>query len=87
MASDVTPAPFNARTMIHEYGGGWYTVDVATGPSISQPVRRTDLRVVAAADRRTPKPLTAAGAVRYGDLEVDRRARPAHLRPRGLTPG
>src|SRR5690242_9466203 len=24
---DVTPAPFNARTMAHEYGGGWYTVD------------------------------------------------------------
>ena len=24
--SDVTPPGFNARTMAHEYGGGWYAI-------------------------------------------------------------
>src|SRR4051812_4197030 len=25
-AQDVTPAPFNARSMAHEYGGGYYAI-------------------------------------------------------------
>src|ERR1051325_3088088 len=28
--TDVTPAPFNARTRVHEYGGGDYTVHDGT---------------------------------------------------------
>src|SRR5918912_2123246 len=28
--TDVTPKPFNARTRVHEYGGGDYTVAVGT---------------------------------------------------------
>ena len=30
-AVDVTPPGFNARTMAHEYGGGWYAVDDGDG--------------------------------------------------------
>jgi dipeptidyl aminopeptidase/acylaminoacyl peptidase len=65
---DVTPPPFNARTMAHEYGGGWYAVD------------RGDVFFVSIADERVyrqprggaPEALSPAGPYRYGDLLVDR---------------
>ncbi|HEY7024624.1 MAG TPA: S9 family peptidase [Candidatus Limnocylindrales bacterium] len=65
---DVTPPPFNARTMIHEYGGGWYTVDRASGTVYFSNV--PDNRIYRLADR-APGPLTAEGPLRYGDLVMD----------------
>ena len=67
-AVDVTPAPFNARTMAHEYGGGWYAVSDGT-------VYFTNIedgRIYRQPRDAAPAPLTAAGPYRYGDLTVDR---------------
>jgi dipeptidyl aminopeptidase/acylaminoacyl peptidase len=66
--SDMTPAGFNARTRVHEYGGGDYTV--ADGIIIfsnfaDQRLYRQDLG-------REPKPLTTPG-LRYADGQIDRR--------------
>ena len=66
--SDMTPAGFNARTRVHEYGGGDYTV--ADGIIIfsnfaDQRLYRQDLG-------REPKPLTTP-ALRYADGQIDRR--------------
>jgi len=64
---DVNPAPFNARTRAHEYGGGDYVVnkDVVYFSNF------TDQRLY----RRTPagavEPVTGEGNVRYADAIVD----------------
>lgn len=66
-AVDVTPPPFNARTMAHEYGGGWYAVDAGTVYFANL----DDGRVYRQAPDGEPRPLTPAGAYRYGDLVSD----------------
>jgi hypothetical protein len=73
-ARDVTPPPFNARTMIHEYGGGWYTVDVSRGTVYFSNLPDGRIYRVSAdgtASAASPEPVTAAGPLRYGDLIVD----------------
>ena len=67
-AVDITPAQFNARTMVHEYGGGWYAVDQGTVFFSNLP----DGRIYRQAPGVAPEPITADGAFRYGDLVVDR---------------
>src|SRR6185369_3608311 len=67
-ASDVTPAPFNARTMVHEYGGGWYVVADGTVYFVNV----SDGRIYRQVRGGTPEPLTEEGPYRHGDLEVDR---------------
>ena len=70
---DLTPPPFNARSAVHEYGGGayalsgdrWWFSNYADG------------RVYSQAGARTPAPLTAQGSARFGDLTFD----PARRRP------
>jgi dipeptidyl aminopeptidase/acylaminoacyl peptidase len=65
--SDVTPQPFNARTRVHEYGGGDYTVrDRAVYFS-----NFADQRLYVAREGAAPKAITPAGDVRYGDAVVD----------------
>ena len=66
--SDVTPAPFNARTMVHEYGGGWYAVADGTVYFVNV----SDGRIYRQARGGAPEPLTEEGPYRHGDLEVDR---------------
>lgn len=66
--SDITPRGFNARTMAHEYGGGWYAV--SDGDVYFSNL--DDGRVYCQSLGRAPSPLTAAGPYRYGDLLVDR---------------
>ncbi len=63
---DITPAPFNARTRVHEYGGGAFTV--AAG--VVYFTNFSDQRIYRqpAADA-APEPLTAAGT-RFADLHV-----------------
>jgi dipeptidyl aminopeptidase/acylaminoacyl peptidase len=69
-AADVNPAPLNARTRVHEYGGGSFTADGGT-VFFSE---FTDQRLY----RRDPggesRPITPASdaRLRYADFEVDR---------------
>jgi dipeptidyl aminopeptidase/acylaminoacyl peptidase len=68
-AADVTPKPFNARTMAHEYGGGQYAVD--SGDVFF--VNMEDGRIYVQVGGGAPKPLTEEGPYRHGDLVVDRK--------------
>ncbi len=69
--ADVTPAPFSARTRVHEYGGGAYAV--ANGTLVFSDDK--DGRLYRQQGGGTPAPLTseppAPRALRYADLVVD----------------
>jgi dipeptidyl aminopeptidase/acylaminoacyl peptidase len=65
---DVTPQPFNARTRVHEYGGGGFTADGGT-VYFSNFV---DQRIYYLAPGSEPAPLTPETGRRYADLVVDR---------------
>ncbi|TWP35835.1 S9 family peptidase [Leekyejoonella antrihumi] len=66
--ADVTPAPFDVRSRVHEYGGGGYAVR----DGVVVFVNFTDQRIyrLAAADD-APQAITAAGSMRYGGLHLD----------------
>jgi dipeptidyl aminopeptidase/acylaminoacyl peptidase len=64
---DMTPAGFNARTRVHEYGGGDYAVSNGTIVFSNFPDQRLYLQKLGA----EPQPLTAAGALRYADGQID----------------
>ena len=69
---DLTPAPFNIRTRVHEYGGGAYVVqgDVVVFSSFADlRLYRLDLSNLDAG----PRPITpgAESGVRFADLRVD----------------
>ncbi|CAN5271441.1 S9 family peptidase [soil metagenome] len=66
-AVDVTPAPFNARTMVHEYGGGAYAVR----HGLVYFSNLADGRIYRQAAGGTPEPLTEEAPHRFGDLVVD----------------
>ena len=65
---DVTPAGFNARTKVHEYGGGAYVVH--RGVVFSS--NFTDQRLYRHDPGQTPTPITpeTGGRVRYADGRV-----------------
>ncbi|HVN86056.1 MAG TPA: S9 family peptidase [Candidatus Binatia bacterium] len=66
--NDVTPPGFNARTRVHEYGGGAFTVsDGAVYFS-----NFADQRVYRQDHARAPRPITPEGSWRYADGVVDR---------------
>jgi dipeptidyl aminopeptidase/acylaminoacyl peptidase len=66
--ADMTPAPFNVRTRVHEYGGGAYTV--ANGVAYFSNYQ--DQRLYRQPMGLAPEPLTPAGVdVRYADAVVD----------------
>jgi dipeptidyl aminopeptidase/acylaminoacyl peptidase len=65
---DVTPLPFNARTRVHEYGGGGFTVDIGT-VYFSNFV---DQRIYYQTSGGEPAPLTPQTGRRYADMVVDR---------------
>lgn len=63
---DVLPAPWSARSRVHEYGGGAWT---ATPDGVLLFVERSDQRVYALSAGQEPRPLTPAGTGdRYGGL-------------------
>jgi dipeptidyl aminopeptidase/acylaminoacyl peptidase len=65
---DVTPPGFNARTRVHEYGGGSYVVydgRVYFSNFADQRVYRQDPGMA-------PRPITPAEDLRYADYSVDR---------------
>jgi dipeptidyl aminopeptidase/acylaminoacyl peptidase len=66
---DITPEPFNARTMAHEYGGGWYTVDSAR--DVVYFSNLPDGRIYRKSSSEAPEPVTVEGPYRYADLTFD----------------
>jgi dipeptidyl aminopeptidase/acylaminoacyl peptidase len=66
--SDLTPPELNARTRVHEYGGGSYTVD--DGLVVFS--NFADGRLYLQRATSQPEVLTPATALRYADLRIDR---------------
>jgi dipeptidyl aminopeptidase/acylaminoacyl peptidase len=69
--TDITPPGFNARTRVHEYGGGHFAV----GGGIVWFTNFTDQRLYRQDDGGTPRPITPAVDVRHADMVVDDRRR------------
>lgn len=66
--TDINPAPFNARTRVHEYGGGAYTVHEGTVYFSNF----DDNRVYRRQPGGQPEPVTSDdSALRYADFEMD----------------
>jgi dipeptidyl aminopeptidase/acylaminoacyl peptidase len=66
--ADLTPAPFDVRSQVHEYGGGSFTV--AGGTAVFS--NRGDGRLYRLDPGvETPVPITPEGAYRYADLRFD----------------
>ena len=65
---DLTPAPYNVRTRVHEYGGGAFTVS----NGIIYFANFDDQRLYRQPLGLEPQPITPAGGLRYADSEVDR---------------
>ena len=66
-AVDVTPAGFNVRTRVHEYGGGAYTVC----DGIVYFCNDSDQRLMVQQPGATPRALTPEGPWRYADMQAD----------------
>jgi dipeptidyl aminopeptidase/acylaminoacyl peptidase len=65
--TDINPPPLNARTRVHEYGGGDYTVrDAAVYFS-----NFSDQRIYASTGGAEPSPITTAVGMRYADGILD----------------
>lgn len=67
--ADVTPAGFNARTTVHEYGGGAYFVDAGTVYFSNF----ADQRLYRQTPGEAPQPITSTEKMRYADGVIDRR--------------
>jgi hypothetical protein len=65
--SDVTPAPFYARTTVHEYGGGDFAVSHGTVYFSNFKDQRLYVQKPGAA----PQPITPERAFRYADAVID----------------
>jgi dipeptidyl aminopeptidase/acylaminoacyl peptidase len=66
--SDVTPASFNMRTRVHEYGGGEFLID----QGVIYFSNFADQRVYRINPDSVPDPLTPAVDLRYADGVIDR---------------
>lgn len=65
---DLIPVPFNARTRVHEYGGGAYSVHEGSlyfSNFADQRVYRID-------PGQAPRPITPEAAMRFADFTIDR---------------
>jgi len=67
--ADVTPPGFNARTLVHEYGGGAYAVSGGTIYFSNF----TDQRLYRQDESAKPRPITPEGELRYADGVIDSR--------------
>jgi len=65
--ADVNPPPFNARTRVHEYGGGSYLVHDGTVYFSNF----ADQRLYRQSSGRAPEPVSPDAAFRYADGVVD----------------
>jgi len=66
--SDVLPAPFSARTTVHEYGGG----AIAASKGTVFFTNYADQRLWRLTPGQAPKPITAEGKLRFADFVMDR---------------
>lgn len=72
--NDVTPPPFNARTRVHEYGGGSYLVHQGTiyfSNFVDQRLYQQKIQENNKPSEITPEPLTPEGEYRYADGIID----------------
>jgi dipeptidyl aminopeptidase/acylaminoacyl peptidase len=69
VVTDITPVGFNARTRVHEYGGGDYAV--ANGTVVFS--NFTDQRLYRQELGSKPTPLTPEAPLRFADGQIDRR--------------
>ncbi len=67
--SELTPPEFNARTRVHEYGGGHFAVNGGTLWFINF----KDQRLYRQDGGGMPRPITPAADVRHADMAVDSR--------------
>lgn len=82
---ELTPAPYNVRNRVHEYGGGAYVVD-GTTVYFSHFADNRLYRLDLTADDAAPQVISTAGTQRFADLVVDRtRARLIAVRERHST--
>jgi dipeptidyl aminopeptidase/acylaminoacyl peptidase len=82
--TDVTPPPFNARTRVHEYGGGAFVVAGGTVYFSNF----TDQRLYRQNPGAEPRPITPEVALRYADGVFDhRRGRMICVREDHTDPG
>lgn len=65
--TDVTPKPFNARTRVHEYGGGSFTVK----NGVVYFSNFSDQRLYCLKPGEEPVPITSEGNMRYADSIID----------------
>jgi len=68
VVNDVTPPPFNARTRVHEYGGGDYTV----GDGAAYFSNFSDQRLYVRKGKAEPQAITPVADLRYADAVIDR---------------
>ncbi len=69
--ADLTPAPFNVRTRVHEYGGGAFAI--AAGTVIFSHFADGRLYRIDPEAGSAPRPITPEGALRYADFTLDRK--------------
>lgn len=67
---DVTPPPFNARTRVHEYGGGSYVA----GQGRVYFSNFVDQRIYLVSGEAAPRAITAAAEMRFADAIIDQRS-------------
>ena len=67
--ADTTPTPFNARTRVHEYGGGAFAVVHGTIYFSNF----ADQRIYRQEPGAMPHPITPEANLRYADIAIDRR--------------
>ncbi|HSS61968.1 MAG TPA: prolyl oligopeptidase family serine peptidase [Candidatus Limnocylindrales bacterium] len=67
--SDVTPKGFNARSRVHEYGGGHFAVQAGTVFFTNY----ADQRLYRQDNGGAPRPITPAKDIRHADMLVDER--------------
>jgi dipeptidyl aminopeptidase/acylaminoacyl peptidase len=67
---ELTPAPFNVRSRVHEYGGGAYVVDGET--VYFSHFKDNGIYRLVAGEEQVPQAVTTAGRQRYADFVVDR---------------
>src|ERR1700676_3617022 len=71
--SDVTPSGFNARTRVHEYGGGHFAVSGGTVWFTNFQDQRLYRQEIKQGVGGSPRPITSAVDVRHADMVVDDR--------------
>ena len=65
--TDLTPAPLNVRSRVHEYGGGAYTVGRRAGFFTND----ADQQIWRIRAGEAPQPLTADRGMRHADIVID----------------